>query len=155
MIFAVITLLLTAFVFANSFQSANESEKVSGFFVEAAESLLGCFGVRVERGVLEHIIRKTAHFTEYLALGVAASGIAASFKDLPVKKRIGFVALAPLYCLAVALCDEFIIQNAADGRSPELLDAMIDLSGAMIASVSAAAVIYLKNRKKTEKGDLS
>lgn len=155
LIFALIVLILTAFVFANSSASADESEEESDFFVAAAESLLGCFGVGTEHDALEHIVRKTAHFTEYFALGAVASMFAASFKNASVKKRISFIAFAPLYCLAVALCDEFIIQNAVEGRTPEMPDAIIDFSGAVIASVTVAAVIYLKNKKTTEKGDLS
>ena len=75
------------------------------------------------------IIRKLAHFTIYLVLGIFASLTVISYRKFDILNR---AAAAWLICVFYSISDE-IHQTFIDGRSGELRDVLIDSSGAFIS----------------------
>ena len=94
----------------------------------------------------EHIVRKTAHFTEFAALGFFLLG---HFKALELKTGLRH----PMLCSSVAgflyaVSDE-LHQSFTDGRSPGVLDVGIDSAGALFGILVMALLLFLFRRKKT------
>ncbi len=141
-VFLALTLLATIFIFSNSLKVGTESAKQSGFFADILENALDSFGFHPEYDTISFIIRKGAHFTEYLILS-ALAGLSIYF----FARNGLYVFFAPLYAFGVAVCDEFIVQGMTEGRSPQWKDVFIDFSGAL----TAALIIYLIFRFKKQK----
>ena len=96
---------------------------------------------------LHFFIRKTAHFMEFLILGVLLSGTLLSFGIRPVFAFLFSWAAGALY----ALSDEWH-QSFVSGRSSSLFDVLIDCAGVFfgIAVLYAAFFIAAKKRVKAE-----
>ncbi len=82
------------------------------------------------------IVRKAAHFSEYMLLGFL---ITLSFAE---RNRWGRYFLMELCCLAVAIIDEGI-QLFSDGRSAQIRDVCIDLSGSTLGIFLAFILLLL------------
>lgn len=112
-----LALAWTGFIFARSLRTAEESSQESAGILARLIALLPW--------LTDHIVRKAAHFTEFFLLG----GLTA-FTCLAAKTpRLWIV---PLWGAAAAVTDEFI-QRFVPGRSCELRDMLLDLSGVLIA----------------------
>ena len=136
-IFGVIAVLITLFIFYNSAKTADESSELSGGIVEIIVDVADDLSISFNAETVSFIIRKLAHFAEYFLLGFCSSCAASYFG----RKKVFW---AILFCLAVSVCDEFIVQNLTEGRSPEIRDCIIDLCGAAIAS---ATVFFIEKRR--------
>lgn len=126
-IFIIITLIWTAVIFSFSLQSGEVSGDLSGSVLEA---LLGFFlpGVLESPEKLElfHLIlRKCAHFTEFMILGVLSS-IALKHMKVGYKSIIGLG-----YCVLIATLDE-TLQLFISGRAGRVQDVLIDSAGALM-----------------------
>lgn len=119
----------TLFVFSRSLKSGVESSAESGAVMELLRRAWDLLGI--DWLPSEHFVRKMGHFTEYFILGALA---------LP-SARLFLRRFAPLlacgYAAAVALLDEFLMQNLSVGRGPSFSDVLIDLFG------TATAVFFL------------
>lgn len=125
-IFMTITLIWTAVIFSFSLQSGDVSGDLSGSVLEA---LLGFFMPGVlespEKLELFHLIlRKSAHFTEFMILGVLSS-IALNCMKVGYKSIIGLA-----YCVLIASLDE-TLQLFVSGRAGRVQDVLIDGSGGL------------------------
>ena len=140
-IFAVLTLLITLFIFSNSLKDGVNSAKQSDFAVDIINNLLDFFGISADVYTLGVIIRKLAHFLEYFVLGLTSCIFLSGFKNKV------WLAVSPIYCLAVAICDEFVMQAATSGRAPQWTDVLIDLCGALFA-LGIIAVIRIYKEKR-------
>lgn len=143
---AIAILLLIAFIFYNSAQDGEESSNASNFVTEIINGVLNFFGITADWKSLSHLIRKGAHFSEYFALGLLTSAFIACLS----RKRI-YISLSPLLAFAVAVCDEFLVQGATTGRSPQWSDVLIDLSGAITAATFVVLALLLIARRKHKK----
>lgn len=126
-IFITITLIWTAVIFSFSLQSGEVSGDLSGSVLEA---LLGFFlpGVLESPEKLElfHLIlRKCAHFTEFMILGVLSS-IALKHMKVGYKNIIGVG-----YCVLIASLDE-TLQLFVSGRAGRVQDVLLDSAGALV-----------------------
>lgn len=131
--------LITLFIFANSSKVAEESKQQSEGITEAiVEAADGC-GVKLDSESVSFFIRKAAHFGEYFIL---AAVISSAIALMSVNKKLIF--LSSVCCFAVALCDEFVVQSATAGRSPEMRDCIIDLCGALLAALT----VYIIKKKR-------
>lgn len=119
------TLLVMALIFSFSADTGDSSGSKSGFFVDLLYPL-AAFLFTSEQ--LSFLIRKTAHFSIYFALGFCMVQTLYHF-GLSVRKRIG---LALLFCFLYACSDE-LHQLLVPGRAAQLRDVLIDSSGAMTA----------------------
>ncbi len=135
--------LLTAFIFGNSMQTGEESGAMSDMILELIKKPLIFIGLDISDEALGFFIRKAAHFSEYFVLGTLIS-----VDLLHIFKSNLCLTFAPIYPLIVAVCDEFIVQSATEGRSPELRDVLIDLSGAVIAIVAVYLISRSINKRK-------
>ena len=129
-IFITITLIWTAVIFSFSLQSGEVSGDLSGSVLEA---LLGFFMPGVlespEKLELFHLIlRKCAHFTEFMILGVLSS-IALKYMQIGYKSIIGLG-----YCVLIASLDE-TLQLFVSGRAGRVQDVLIDSAGALVGIV--------------------
>ncbi len=97
--------------------SSRESSSVMNFIRPVLELFVG-------RGnVSEHLVRKLAHFTEYFVLGV----------ELSFRKKKKFLN-GLIIAFVVAFLDE-TIQIFSAGRSAQITDVWLDMSGVLTASL--------------------
>jgi VanZ family protein len=84
-------------------------------------------------------VRKAAHFSEFAVLGLLLA-----LSLLPLNLRFkGILAVAA--SLSVACVDE-LLQILSEGRSCELLDVIIDISGAVLGILAVFWVFWSKNQ---------
>lgn len=135
----VMLILWMVFIFMMSQQNGETSSEQSRFVVLIFSSLgidfNGQFGE-----LSTFIIRKTAHFTEYLILYVLAYRVLKMyFKD---KKSI---ILSLVFVFLYASSDEFH-QSFIPGRGPSFRDVLIDTSGGVFAGIC----IIINNKIKSK-----
>ena len=134
--FAVMALLMTAFIFYNSAKPAVESAKSSGIIVEKVLAVLAHFGVRMDFYVLDNLIRKMAHFAEFFVQSVF---IANSFSGR-YRNRIVYI----LFLGLLTACTDEYIQLFFEGRGGMVRDVFIDFGGT--AAGMAICGIFRKRR---------
>lgn len=125
-------ILWMALIFSLSHQPATESSEMSSgitkFVIEAAQQVMSV--TEADFDVLEHIVRKNAHFFIYLVLGVLVVH-AFTKSGAHSSKAIGSAIST---CVLYAMSDEFH-QLFIDGRSGEFSDVLIDSSGASLGII--------------------
>lgn len=114
-------------IFVMSSFNANESTNQSNIIVHFLSQLFNINNLEL----LSFIIRKLAHFSEYLILGILIYNYCLRF-DLSI-----------LICLFYAISDE-INQILIPGRSCQIRDVIIDLLGALCGII----ILYLYNKRK-------
>ena len=145
----IITLLLTVgtmvmiFLFSN--QNADESTQISSTFTFALFNIEDA----AEFELVETIIRKIAHFSEYFVLGFFLMLHIDAVRDFMGKSlRFGLMVLSALIAFGYAGSDE-IHQMFVDGRAAMFTDVLIDTAGAMLGIFVAVKCIkrHLKEVK--------
>ena len=142
---SVAVILWVAFIWSNSAKTGEESGEMSSqvqeVIVEVSEAL------NVDVPTTEHAVRKGAHFLEYTVLGallgvdiVLICALFSKGKFLLDILRL-FISLPVAF--SVALIDEFVIQRATEGRGPSFTDVLIDMSGALLATVCIILILAL------------
>lgn len=131
---SIILMLLWMFlIFLMSSFNATDSANQSNFIVNIISNILNIENVRL----LSLIIRKVAHFTEYLILGTLVINM---FTKNNAKKTY---LLSILLCIIYAISDE-IHQIFTPGRACQIKDILID-------SVGSITGIYLFKLLKKRK----
>ncbi len=122
-----LTVVWIMVIFSFSMQSGEESSELSGGIVAGfVEFVFGGKFQYVEE--LEFFIRKLAHFTEYLVLGVL---VMQTMRQTCYSKRVLVCMVASmLVCVLVASCDE-TIQLFSGGRCGQVKDVVLDSCGAL------------------------
>ena len=143
-IFSALLILWIAFIWYNSMQTGTESGKVSS---EVTEKINEVAEPVLKEPVTEKTVRKSAHFVEYMLLGVLGS-LDAVFISYALSRRSALCvscSMLPTLALAfaVASVDEFAIQAATDGRGPSWRDVGIDSAGALTGIAVCVAVFLL------------
>ena len=141
----VFILVQTAFIWTNSVLSQESSGQMSGELTSLIKDMLG-LRERVSDEFLHHIIRKTAHFTEFFILGALYTMIRAC---LPVKIRSSLLIFPAFATLATAVTDEFI--QSFTNRGSSVSDVVLDFCGALCAIIIFELVIYLYRTNKAFK----
>ena len=144
---SMLVILWVAFIWSNSMQTGEDSGEVSSdvtdIINEVVEPVLG-------EPVSEHTVRKSAHFLEYMLLGLLASlDVLAVSYALSRRSELFISLLMPLSSVlgfAVAVIDEFLIQAATDGRGPSWRDVGIDSAGALTGAIICIAVFLFACR---------
>lgn len=132
------------FIFMNSLTPAVDSKQLSSTVTSTVQNLLQSLNVSVEFEFLHHLIRKTAHFSEYALLG-GLIAIAIQRKPLIKSNIINFCIF-----LIVPIIDE-TIQLFTPGRSCEIGDMLIDGSGMIVGFL----LIWFIYKKLSHKHDNS
>lgn len=105
---------------------SNELSKgVTEVIVEKVDKLTP--NKEMEPNRFNHILRKNAHFFNFLVLGILVFHVLSSYGQQGYR-RIG---LALLLCVVYAITDE-VHQLFVPGRGPQLKDVLIDSAGASI-----------------------
>lgn len=148
-------LALMAVIFGFSSQDGEESGALSARITEAV--------IRVvipdydQRGAEEqtllfeqtvHTVRKTAHFTEFAALGFFLLG---HFRALALKKGLRRPALGALVTGVLYAASDELHQGFVGGRSPAVLDVGIDSAGVLFGVLVMALLLFLCGAKEREK----
>ncbi len=135
--FPFVTVFFIAFIWLHSVMPASESSEESGFFLSLIESVFG------SGFITEHILRKMAHFTEYMLLGMAA------YYDVMrlFTKGNPRTVIAMYICLFTSVADESI-QLFVEGRTGKLTDVWIDHSGSLTGIIIAFIILKLYRRYK-------
>lgn len=122
----VVTIMIIIFMFSN--QPADDSTKVSDSFILSIAHLLNLNIIPDDN--ITHIVRKSAHFTIYLLLGLAVINLIITYRQKMAKTII----ISIIVCLLYAISDE-IHQMFIPGRSAEIIDICIDTLGATIGII--------------------
>ncbi len=139
-VLTVLTVLMLLFIFGMSAFNGDESSELSGGLLEYINSVLSLLGLGDI--LTEHILRKTAHYTEYFILGGLFVLDGLSYIG-NFRKSIKFTLSAGLI---TACLDEFS-QSFSEGRTPGVTDVIIDFSGILSAALIGCAV-YIALKKK-------
>ena len=130
-----------AIIFKLSAQPGEQSNILSAKVTTVIVRLAQQFRPDVNVVSLNYFIRKCAHFLAYLVLGIIV---------LFAMRRVGFtgkkgIGLTLLLCIGYAITDE-LHQAFVPGRTPKLLDVLIDSSGASLGI--GIYLLFVENRWK-------
>lgn len=145
-VFSITTLLLLVYIFGHSLMNANDSDNESDTVLYIVNSIIHIFNLDIT--LVSHIIRKSAHFIEFMVLGISFYFMYYSYKFSNLKRSI----LTILSGAFVAVIDE-LIQNFSVGRSCELRDMLIDFAGVLVSTLVLFIIFYFIDRKKKLKND--
>lgn len=148
------TLALMVLIFLFSAQSSQESTVISKGIAEpitdavvAAKHLPQSEKPRLMK-ITHHLVRKTAHFTLYAALGASALALFLSMKS-DKKKRI-LLLCSVIFCAVYAISDE-LHQHFVSGRTPMISDVLLDTLGALCGGSVFLLIFTLCLRIKKHK----
>lgn len=142
-IFTGLSSLWALFIFSNSFKPGPASEQMSNPIVLKFCGWFNELGMSLDPNNTTFIIRKSAHFIEFLILGLLISLI-----FVYSKKRFSKYTTHILFmCLLGGVIDEFI-QSFVVGRSSDVRDIVLDFAGAFFAFSLIAIINKVKSKGK-------
>ncbi len=142
---AVISVMAAIFLFSS--QNADTSTKTSTGFTEKNISIFDAEHSLNEEEVhnladrLDHIIRKSAHFTIYSVLGFFIFLLLAAYRAASFKTGLYSLLWAFLYS-----CSDEVHQHFVPGRTMLALDVLIDSCGALCGILLAALCCFIAGR---------
>ena len=148
------TLMMMALIFFFSAQNAEKSDITSGMISGRIIPLMYPDYVtypseqqQVIYNQVQHTVRKTAHFSEYLILGILLRLCLESWFG----KR-GFLFPASWSGAALYACTDEMHQILTDGRSAMWMDVLIDSAGALCGVLLVMLIFAVRrnSRKGTE-----
>ena len=129
--------LLIIFIFSNQPQSAKHTYDIIGNLIPyiKTSNLLD---------IINYIIRKSAHFTEYFILCLLTISLLKEY----TKKEIIIIISSLIFCFIYACSDE-LHQSFIKGRTSQFSDVLIDTSGSIIYSIIYIIIIKIKKIPKS------
>ena len=121
----VVLALMACFIWGNSLVPGEGSGSLSHWVMEVIHGALASVGLPYE-WVTNFVVRKTAHFTEYLVLGLVAMQ---AFRPHRTTHAAPLLITA-LVLVMIPSLDE-TIQLFVGGRAGQVADVMLDCSGAL------------------------
>lgn len=128
----VVMIVVMGIIWGNSMVPGDESGALSSGVLAWVQQAMTSAGIPIA-WLTEHIVRKTAHFTEYLCLGIVMMQALRPHRA-PAGRRAAKALLVVLLLVLVPLVDE-TIQLFSDGRGSMVSDVWIDIAGAMTGCV--------------------
>ena len=126
-IFTFALIACIVFIFSNSMQIGDVSESASGRVLLLMKKVFTRLGMPgAANHLTDHIVRKMAHFCEYMLEGFLLTLCLRVY----TRRFVRHISWPILGGLLTALTDE-TIQMFSDGRSSQLTDVWLDLSGVM------------------------
>lgn len=114
-------------IFYFSHQPVNESSELSeGISKPLVEKLESIIKIDIDERKFDYLIRKLAHFTEYMILGILMY-LASCKNNIPKYSKVLWCIL---FCAFYAITDE-IHQAFIPGRGPKVSDVLIDSFGSI------------------------
>lgn len=136
--------LIVFFIWDNSMQNGGSSDGFSLLFAETLTPITNKLGFHGNIWILNRIVRKLAHLTEFTILGSVLYMILRRYITYgTVIKTIGLGML-------IACLDEFI-QLFSPGRSSQFSDILIDTVGIFIGVLVVKLVYYIRYERSTFK----
>ena len=148
----VMTMAVMAFIYGFSSEDAESSDQTSGhisrevipivypdYEQKAPEEQKICYDN------VQHIVRKTAHFTEYMILGLLIRLCLESWFG----RRKGMLPVPWAAGTIYAGTDE-LHQMLIDGRSGQRSDVLLDSAGVMAGVLIAVLILYLSSKKRLQ-----
>lgn len=137
---AVVFWLVVIFLFSAqpAYKSADLSKGLAEIIVKIVKKISP--NTTINLGVLNHYLRKTAHFFLYLVLGILVMNV---LRVVGVRKEKRFV-VALLVCVLSATIDEFH-QLFVPGRGGQIKDVVLDSIGALVG----ISIYWLRQNKKS------
>lgn len=126
----ILVIIWMTIIFIMSSFNSIESSNQSNFIVDVIANIFHITNINI----LSIIIRKLAHYTEYLILGILVMNLN--------NKKSKSIYLSIIICLLYAISDEFH-QSFVPGRSCQLYDVAIDFFG----SLTGIFIYKLINKK--------
>ena len=140
-----ILILYVLFIYSNSMKPAAVSSLESGGVLQFLQLLFYKSGINAG-WITEHLIRKTAHAAEYTVLGMLLLKNARLLSwETPVK-RLALVTAG----IFIPFVDE-TIQLFTEGRSGQISDVWLDMSGVCAGVLLGAALSCLLRRRAEKK----
>lgn len=139
---ACLAIIVTAFIFFNSSQTAPESTDKSSLWVNCAMNLAAAFKISTNTEFMTFLVRKAAHVTEFFTQGFFIS-MAYFFGGKKPSERLIYVLFFGLF----TACADELLQHFVEGRADMVTDIWIDFTGAALS-----AVLYLIISAASEKG---
>ena len=125
-LFLILTLLTTAFIFSNSLKTGPQSLAQSNVVLKWIAAIIDPHN-KIPFETMNFFVRKAAHMAEFALLGFSLGGLNGAITDLRGKNT---PFLPPFLSLLVAVSDEFI--QSFTGRTSQVRDVLIDFSGALL-----------------------
>jgi VanZ family protein len=144
-VFLLLTVSVTAFIWHNSLQDAVNSREASKFFDLLLVQLVKFSGGTLSWREVDHFVRKLAHFTEFALLGMMLRSFFAAALNRGRQLLNRCTLLAVCLCAMVAGMDEYL-QQFSPGRSCQLSDVALDSSGALMGILVVELLFYLLYR---------
>lgn len=146
----ILIIIYVGFIFQNSLTPAAESSRQSGRVLAIVLSVFRTIGLNGDM-VTEHLVRKMAHFTEFSLFGLLLWNCL-RVRMLP---RKWWIVTHLWLAMMVPLMDE-TFQLFTEGRSGQISDVWLDISGVMFGSFCMICAWYLckKLKKKRVGGDI-
>ena len=143
LVFLVLSLLTTGYIFTNSFKDVTQSKSDSDVVVDKIKPVVDPDD-SIDDETFDKYVRKTAHVTEFALLGVCIGGVMVC---LYCKVKKVFVSMPLLIVVLVGVCDEFI-QSFSD-RASSVSDVLIDSAGGVLGlALCVGAVCAFKAWRK-------
>ena len=141
-LFGILTVLMVAFIWGNSIQTRDQSSGQSLSVLAWLKPLLDPSG-RIDDELFHILIRKTAHFAEFAALGLCVGGFTVNLGRLQGRR---YISLPMLMTLGVAVMDEFI--QIFSNRGSMVGDIVLDYCGGLTGLAVIAVICRLIKRKE-------
>ena len=137
-VFTVALIACIAFIFSNSMAVAAVSEQSSGRVLRLMQAVLRRLGhPSLAERLTMHIVRKLAHFCEYMMEGFLLMLCMRVYSRHPLRH----ITVPMLGGVLTALTDE-TIQLFSEGRSSQVTDVWLDSAG-VLAGILVAIVLLL------------
>lgn len=140
----VLLALCVAFIFSNSLKNGSETTSQSGAVKEIVDSVLNFLNINLE--ISEESIRTLGHFAEFFALSLVltiASLMLFPFNfENPFTKKLIIYFLPIIISTLIAFIDEFI-QLFSPGRACDIMDVLVDFSGAAVANLLTMGIVFI------------
>ena len=152
----ILTVAVMVMIFCFSMEDAENSEKRSGII---SQQIITVFHPDYEQmdtenqhviyDRVQHIVRKCAHFTEYMMLGFLLRLCLESWFGHRIRNR-WIAGLIGLGAGAGYACTDELHQLSIDGRSGQWTDVLVDSSGVLVGVTLGTLLIRSLSRKNTD-----
>ena len=139
-LFAVLALMVTAFIWGNSLKSNEASREQSKTLTESIKPTVDPDN-KIDDFDIEIFLRKSAHILEFFALGFCVAGFTVNLGRL---KEERYLSLPLLIVLLVAVIDEYIQHFTQRGTA--VTDVVLDFGGAVLGLALVALFCLLRKK---------
>lgn len=144
-VFTMLTVLLVAFIYGNSFADGDTSSGLSQMVTQWLNAALQWLHIPLELSNL--FVRKLAHFAAYSLLGGLLTATAASWHVKPWRFTLVFIPVIIGVC--ISSLDEYL-QTFIPGRCGCVSDVLLDMSGVVWAAAAVSLLLARRARCKAE-----